>query len=150
MSSERERHRGRLFENKDKRKPSQPDMQGTGQLDGKPYAISAWDREDQLVLSFAPPRTGKNTYPPEEFRGALDPAPRRGKKGSDGPPPLWVGEIDGEEGAFSVRAFEKQGKSGSYLTLELDGIARAEPAPTPEPEPAPEPATLSDSHPSFD
>jgi len=120
MSSERERNRGRLFDNRDKSKPSQPDMQGDGQIGGKPYAISAWKREDQLVLSLATPRPGTNTYPPEEFRGALDPAPRR-RGGTDADSaPLWTGDIVGADGTYAVRAYEKQGKSGPYLTLELE------------------------------
>jgi hypothetical protein len=113
MSDEAQRDRGQLFDNRDKRKPSQPDMTGKGRVDGKPYAISAWMRDDQLVLSFAPPRSGTNTYPPEEFRGAL----ARGTEGDDGP--LWRGDISGDDGAFVVRAFQRMGKSGAYLTLEL-------------------------------
>ncbi|MBW2462724.1 MAG: hypothetical protein JRH11_13825 [Deltaproteobacteria bacterium] len=115
--------KGRLFENRDKRKPSQPDMQGEGRIDGKPYAIQAWIRENQLVLSFSPPRDGTNSYPPEEFRGALDPAPERRRGGDDGPAPTWTGDIAGDEGAFDVRAFEKQGKSGQYLDLVLQPAA---------------------------
>jgi hypothetical protein len=114
MSHDEERHRGQLFDNRDKRKPSQPDMQGKGRVNGKPYAISAWMRDEQLVLSFAPPRDKSNTYPPEELRGALDPA----SEGDDGP--AWRGGVSGDDGAFVVRAFQKVGKSGTYLTLELE------------------------------
>ena len=117
MSSQKERSRGKLFENKDKKKPSQPDMQGDGQIAGKPYAITAWERNSQLVLSIAPPREGTNTYPPEEFRGTLDPTNRGQRKAHDGA--VWVGGIQGDEGSYDVRAFQKEGKSGAYLTLEL-------------------------------
>lgn len=117
MSNERERHRGRLFENRDKKKPSQPDMQGDGRIGGKAYAITAWEREDQLVLSLAAPRSGTNTYPPEEFRGALEHAHAKADKGEG---PLWAGDIAGEEGTYAVRAYQRQGKSGAYLDLELE------------------------------
>ncbi len=117
--------RGRLFENRDKRKPSQPDMQGNGRIDGKTYAIQAWMREEQLVLSFSPPRDGTNSYPPEEFRGALDRTPEWQRDHDDGPTLLWTGDIAGDEGAYGVRAFEQQGKSGQYLELKLEPTAAA-------------------------
>lgn len=124
MSNEK-RHRGQLFDNQDKRKPSQPDMQGDGFVGGKRYAISAWKREDQLVLSLAPPRDGSNKYPPEEFRGALDPSSGKSKTESDA---LWSGDIEGDEGTYAVQAFEKLGKSGAYLRLELQLTEPAAPA----------------------
>ena len=124
MSSSKDRDRGRLFDNKDKRKPSQPDMQGDGRIGGKNYAITAWIRDEELHLSLAPPRDGSNTYPPEEFRGVLEAAPRA-KKGAEGPAPVWLGDIDGEELTYNVKAFSQQGKSGSYLSLELvEGIRK--------------------------
>lgn len=118
MSSSKDRDRARLFDNKDKRKPSQPDMQGDGRIGGKNYAITAWIRDDELHLSLAPPRDGSNTYPPEEFRGVLETAPRA-KKGAEGPAPVWQGDIDGEELTYAVKAFSQQGKSGNYLSLEF-------------------------------
>jgi hypothetical protein len=119
MSNESARNRGRLFDNRNKGKPSQPDMQGDGRIDGKPYAILAWKRDDQLVLSFAAPRADKNANAPEEFRGALDPAPAQ-RGGGEDPTPVWTGDIIGSGGSFAVRAFEQEGKSGRYLSLELD------------------------------
>jgi hypothetical protein len=113
MSNEEERHRGQLFDNRDKRKPSQPDMQGKGRVGGQPYAISAWIREGRLVLSFEPPRTKSNAPPTGELRGTLD----RASESEDGP--LWRGDVAGEDASFVVRAFQKTGKSGAYLTLEL-------------------------------
>lgn len=134
MSTERSnRDRGSLFENKEKRKPSQPDMQGDCSLGGAPYEIRAWRREDQLTVTVAPPRKDQNTYPPDAFRGALDKvdAPK-GKRGAeDEPTPAWSGEIEGDEARYLVRAFEKQGKSGSYLTLGFERLEKIK-APTPE------------------
>lgn len=126
MSSEQQnRNKGRLFENAEKKKPSQPDMRGDCTLDGAPYEIQAWQREEQLTLTVAPPREG-NTYPPEAFRGALEPAPSgRGAAKESGEAPLWVGSIAGNEGSYSVQAFKKQGKSGSYLTLTFEPVAAA-------------------------
>ena len=99
-------------------------MQGDGRIGGKNYAITAWIRDEELHLSLAPPRDGSNTYPPEEFRGVLEAAPRA-KKGAEGPAPVWLGDIDGEELTYNVKAFSQQGKSGSYLSLELvEGIRK--------------------------
>lgn len=125
MSNE-QRHRGQLFDNVDKRKPSQPDMQGNGFVGGKRYAISAWKRDDQLVLSLAPPREGSNQYPPEAFRGALDASATKGRQQSDA---LWTGGITGEEASYAVQAFEKVGKSGAYLRLELQVAEASTPTP---------------------
>lgn len=123
MSNEK-RHRGQLFDNPDKRKPSQPDMEGDGFVGGKRYAITAWKRENQLVLSLAPPRDRSNKYPPEEFRGALDAV-----RSKDSEAALWSGDIEGDDGTYAVQAFEKQGKSGAYLRLELEQRAATPLAP---------------------
>ncbi len=136
MSNDRStRDRGNLFENTQKQKPSQPDFQGDCVVDGTPYEIRGWRREDQLTISLAPPRGDKNTYPPDVFRGALDAAPpkparasARGAKDA-APTPAWSGDIASEEAAYTVRAFEKQGKSGMYFTLSferLENPARSE------------------------
>lgn len=109
------RNRGRLFGNADKRKPSQPDMRGECTIDGTSYEILGFLRQDQLELTVAPARGDKNTYPPDAFRGSLDPAPKARR--NDDEAPVWVGSIAGEESRFEVRAFQKQGKSGPYLTL---------------------------------
>ena len=123
MASEHTRNRGSLFQNADKRKPSQPDMRGDCTLDGAPYDIQAWRRDDQLALALAPARGAKNEHPPDAFRGALDPAPKtRGEE----PTPVWIGDIQGEDGSYTVRAFQKQGKSGPYLTLSFEPAAPAE------------------------
>jgi hypothetical protein len=124
MSTERsQRDRGSLFENKEKRKPSQPDMQGDCSIGGTPYEIRAWRREEQLTIGVAPPRRDQNTYPPDAFRGALDPvaAKPKSKRNADAEPtPSWSGEIDGDEARYIVQAFEKQGKSGTYFTLSFE------------------------------
>ncbi len=113
----KDRHRGQLFDNKNKRKPSQPDMEGEGRIAGKPYTISAWKRDKLLVLSLAPPRErGSNAYPPEAFKGALNPAKGRIAENT----PVWTGDISGDEGIYAVRAYQRQGKSGPFLSLELD------------------------------
>lgn len=103
------RNRGSLFENGDKRKPSQPDLRGDCAIDGQTYDIQAWRRDERISLTIAPTRgKKKNTYPPDAFRGALDPAAE-----SD----TWVGDITGDEVSYTVRASEKEGKSGKYLSL---------------------------------
>jgi hypothetical protein len=118
MSSEQNtRNRGSLFQNNDKRKPSQPDMRGDCTIDGTAYDMQAWKREEQLTLTLAPARGDQNTYPPDAFRGALDPAPKSSGRAKAEPGPAWMGDIGGDEGSYSVRAFQKQGKSGPYLTL---------------------------------
>lgn len=129
MSNERTRDRGNLFENTQKRKPSQPDMQGDCSIAGVNYEIRAWRRDDQLTLSLAPPRGDQNTYPPEVFHGALDAVPVKPVRANPraaaaaapaAPVPAWVGDIESEEVAYTVRAFEKQGKSGLYFTLSFE------------------------------
>ena len=135
MSNERTRDRGNLFEYAQKQKPSQPDFHGDCTIDGTAYEIRGWHREDQLALSLAPPRGDKNTFPPDAFRGALDPAPTkparanpRGAKDSSTEPAAprlaWSGDIVGDEAAYTVRAFEKQGKSGMYFTLSFERIEK--------------------------
>ncbi|MGE0787690.1 MAG: hypothetical protein AB7S26_18590 [Sandaracinaceae bacterium] len=123
MSNDRARNRGSLFTNADKRKPSQPDMQGDWVIDGTPYDARAWNRDEELALQIAPPRGDRNTYPPDAFRGTLTLAPK-GRKRDDGPSPTYVGVIEGDEGAYTVSAFEKQGKSGRYLTVSFEKLDR--------------------------
>ena len=95
-------------------------------IDGTAYEIRGWHREEQLALSLAPPRGDKTTFPPDVFRGALDPSPaakpvRKGAKQPDaGPRMAWSGNIISDEAAYTVRAFEKQGKSGIYWTLTFE------------------------------
>jgi hypothetical protein len=136
MSNERTRDRGNLFEYAQKLKPSQPDFHGDCTIDGTAYEIRGWHREEQLALSLAPPRGDTNKFPPEVFRGALDPAPpkparanSRGSKHSSkepaaAPTPAWSGDIVSDEAAYTVRAFEKQGKSGMYFTLSFERIEK--------------------------
>ena len=136
MSNERPRDRGNLFEYAQKQKPSQPDFHGDCTIDGTAYDIRGWHREDQLALSLAPPRGDKNTFPPDVFRGALDPAPakparansrgakERSKEDAGAPTPAWSGDIVSDEAAYTVRAFEKQGKSGMYFTLSFERIEK--------------------------
>ena len=130
MSNEATADRGKLFEYAQKQKPSQPDFHGDCSIDGTAYEIRGWRREDQLALSLAPPRVDTNKFPPEVFRGALDPAPpkpARAKRSKDSssdpaeaPTPAWSGTIVSDEVAYIVRAFEKQGKSGMYFTLSFE------------------------------
>jgi len=130
MSNDRTRNRGNLFEYEKKQKPSQPDFHGNCTIDGIEYEIRGWHREDQLALSLAPPRGDKNTFPPDVFRGVLDPAPpkpaRASKKGTEPTVavPAWSGDIVSDEAAYTVRAFEKQGKSGLYFTLTFERIEK--------------------------
>lgn len=129
---ERTRDRGNLFEYEQKQKPSQPDFHGTCTIDGVSYEIRGWHREEQLALTLAPPRGEKNTVPPDVFRGVLDPAPpkprTKGTPKDTAPTPAWSGDIVSDETAYTVRAFEKQGKSGLYFTLSFERIEK--PAPT--------------------
>jgi hypothetical protein len=132
MSNERTRDRGNLFENTQKKKPSQPDMQGDCTIDTTAYEIRGWRRGDQLALSLAPPRGDQNTYPPDVFRGALDAAPARparssarGAKPAEAvAAPAWAGDIASDDVAYTVRAFEKQGKSGLYFTLSFERLEK--------------------------
>jgi hypothetical protein len=137
MSDERTRDRGKLFENEQKRKPSQPDLQGDCTIGGTTFEIRAWRREDQLAISLAPPRGDQNTYPPDVFRGALDAAPARSARasaraGSEGvPTAAWSGDIESDEAAYTVRAFEKQGKTSTYFTLSFDRVEKSTQTETP-------------------
>lgn len=137
MSNERTRDRGNLFEYAQKQKPSQPDFHGDCTIDGTSYEIRGWHREGRMTLSLAPPRGDKNTFPPDVFRGALDPAPPKPARGSKAkqndpdaaPTPVWSGDIVSDDAAYTVRAFEKQGKSGMYLTLTFERTEKpAQPA----------------------
>lgn len=117
------RDRGSLFHNDEKRKPSQPDMRGDCTIAGAAYDMRAWRREEQLSLTLAPARGDQNAYPADAFRGALDPASRASARSSDeGAAPAWVGNVVGDEQTYAVRAFQKQGKSGPYLTLYFEAI----------------------------
>ena len=132
MSHEHTRDRGKLFEYAEKQKPSQPGFHGDCTIDGTDYEIRGWRRAEQLAISLAPPRGDKNTIPPDVFRGQLDPAPakparasKRGPKEVDAVPiPAWSGDIVSDEAAYTIRAFEKQGKSGLYFTLSFERIAK--------------------------
>jgi hypothetical protein len=131
--SEPNRDRGKLFEYAEKQKPSQPAFHGDCVIDGTAYEIRGWHREAQLAISLAAPRVDTNKYGNDLFRGNLDPAPpkpvAKGGKGKKGksepepagdPTPAWTGTIIGDETAYVVRAFEKQGKSGIYWTLSFE------------------------------
>ncbi len=112
------RNRGSLFENAEKRKPSQPDLRGECAIDGATYDMQGWRRDDQISLTIAPTRGDRNTYPADAFRGALDPAPKRSRNDDEeGEAPAFVGDVVGDEHRYTVRAFRKQGKSGPYLSL---------------------------------
>jgi hypothetical protein len=130
MSNDRTRNRGNLFEYAQKQKPSQPDFHGDCTIEGTEYEIRGWHREDQLALGLAPPRGDTNKFPPDAFRGALDPAPARAStRGSKATEPAvavpaWSGNIVGDEAAYAVRAFAKQGKSGPYFTLTFERIEK--------------------------
>jgi hypothetical protein len=143
MANERIRDRGNLFANTQKQKPSQPDFQGDCTIDGNAYEIRGWRREDQLSISLAPPRGDQNTYPPDAFRGALEAAPTKPvARNARGPQetvatPAWSGDITGDEAAYTVRAFEKQGKSGMYFTLSFERLEKPAPGDEPvEPDPS--------------
>jgi hypothetical protein len=129
--NERTRDRGNLFEYAQKQKPSQPDFHGDCTIDGISYEIRGWHREEQLALTLAPPRGDKNTFAPDVFRGALDPAPPKSRSKSapkeTEPTPAWSGNIVSDETAYAVRAFEKQGKSGLYFTLSFERIEKPAP-----------------------
>ncbi|MBL9015096.1 MAG: hypothetical protein JNL83_13015 [Myxococcales bacterium] len=120
--------RGKLFEYAQKPKPSSPDFHGDCTIDGTAYELRGWHRDGQLALGLAPPKGDSNKIKPDVFRGALDPAPPkppRGKKDKappvdEEPVPAWSGMIVSDEAAYLVRAFEKQGKSGTYFTLAFE------------------------------
>jgi hypothetical protein len=132
MSNERTRDRGNLFENKDKKKPSQPDFQGDCMIDGTAYEIRGYRREDHLTINLAPPRGDHNTYPPDVFRGTFEAVPvkpvRANPRAAAQPvvaSPSWVGDIVSDDAAYAVKAFEKQGKSGLYFTLSFERLEKA-------------------------
>jgi hypothetical protein len=122
MSNDRMRDRGNLFPSADKKKPSQPELFGDCVIDKVAYEIRGWHREEQLALSIAPPRGDRNTYPPDVFRGSLEAVVTKPAK--RGAPvevaPAWSGEIESDDAAYKVQAFEKQGKSGQYFTLSFE------------------------------
>jgi hypothetical protein len=130
MSNEARRDRGNLFENTDKKKPSQPDFQGDCTIDSVAYEIRGYRRNDQLTLNLAPPRGDRNTYPPDVFKGALEAAPpakksgRGGKDANAAPTPAWTGEIESEDARYAIKGFEKQGKSGLYYTLSFERLEK--------------------------
>ncbi|MBA3540041.1 MAG: hypothetical protein H0T79_10465 [Deltaproteobacteria bacterium] len=135
MSNERTRDRGNLFQNAQKQKPSQPDFQGDCTINGTAYEIRGWRRNEQMTVGLAPPRGDRNTYPPDVFKGALDaapPKPTRGKAAAaakDAPPtPAWFGDIVSDEAAYKITAFEKQGKSGLYYTLNFERLEKPTPS----------------------
>ncbi len=138
MANERSPDRGNLFENTQKKKPSQWDLQGDCTIDGVAYEIRGWRREEQMTVTLAWPRGDRNTYPPDVFRGALDPAPaptRPARPGGRGPHavndapavavPAWAGDITSDDATYTLRAFEKQGKSGTYFTLSFARLERS-------------------------
>ena len=135
MSNEARRDRGNLFENTDKKKPSQPDFQGDCTIDSVAYEIRGYRRDDELTINLAPPRGYRNTYPPDVFKGSLEAAPpvRKGGKGnkdaSAAPPPAWTGAIESDEARYGIKAFEKQGKSGLYYTLSFERLEKKAPEP---------------------
>lgn len=120
--------RGKFFTNPDKKKPSQPDVFGDCVIDEVALEIRGFKRGEELALHIAPPRGDKNTYPPDTFRGSLDPVerpvPPKGKKGAPppetGPVVAWRGVIVGEEVAYQLTATEKQGKSDVYWVLTFE------------------------------
>lgn len=130
MSQERSRDRGNLFEHAHKQRPSQPGFHGDCTIDGVTYEIRGWRREERLAISLAPPRGDKNTFPPDVFRGELDPAPAKAARAGarapkdTAPTPAWSGDIVSGDAAYTVRAFEKQGKTSLYFTLSFERIEK--------------------------
>ena len=125
--------RGKFFTNPEKKKPSQPDVFGDCVIDGVAYEIRGHKRGEELALQIAPPRGDKNTYPPDVFRGSLDPVERpkapKGKKGAaaapeSGPVVAWRGVIVSEDAAYQITATEKQGKTDVYWTLSFEKTAK--------------------------
>ncbi len=140
MANEHTQDRGKLFTNAEKQKPSQPDFQGDCTINGTAYEIRGWRRaDDELTVSLAPPRGDRNTYPPDVFKGSLEAAPPKPKPSKREPKeapvaaPAWTGDIVSDEAAYTIRAFEKQGKHGLYYTLTFERIEK--PAKPPEPSP---------------
>jgi hypothetical protein len=133
MSNVQPPDRGNLFENHQKKKPSQPDVHGDCVIDTTAYEIRGWLRGDQLAVSFAAPRGEHNTYPPDRFRGALDAVPSRGgsrsKHAEVVATPAWAGKIASDDAIYMVRAFEKQGKSGMYFALSFERLEKASDSP---------------------
>ena len=128
------RDRGNLFEYAQKQKPSQPGFHGDCTVDGTAYELRGWLREERMTISLAPPRGDKNTFPPDVFRGVLDPAPVRSARAiAKDPTPYaaWTGDIVSDTAAYTVRAFEKQGKSGPYFSLTFEKIEKPPQAPRP-------------------
>ncbi len=141
----RTQDRGNLFEYAQKQKPSQPDFHGDCSIDGTAYEIRGWHREEQLAMTLAPPRGDKNTFPPDVFRGVLEPAPPKPARAKNAPKetaptPAWSGDIVRDAAAYTVRAFEKQGKSGLYFTLSFERIEK----PAPEASQWDEPSDVED------
>ena len=127
MANEYTRNRGNLFENVAKTKPSQPDFQGDCTVDSVAYEIRGYRREGQISVTLAPPRGDRNTYPPDVFRGSLEEVPAKPtRKGvpKDTTQPAWVGTIKSDDAEYAARAFEKQGKSGMYFTLQFEPIEK--------------------------
>jgi hypothetical protein len=149
MSSEATRDRGKLFTNAEKKKPSQPDLQGDCTIDQVDYEIRGYRRGEDLTVNLAPPRGDKNTYPPDVFKGTLDPVEKpkapKGKKGAPAAPPelglAWVGIIVSEDAAYRLSATEKQGKTDIYWTLSFERVEK----PTAESEWVDDAAETSDS-----
>jgi hypothetical protein len=135
MSNEHRPDHGKLFENKDKKKPSQPDMLGECSLGGVAFEIRGWKRgDDELEVALAPPRGDRNTYPPDVFKGTFQAVPQKTAKQrakETVQAPLWKGELESDDAAYNVLAFEKQGKSGPYLTLTFEKTEKTA-RPTPE------------------
>lgn len=132
MTSEATRDRGKLFTNAEKKKPSQPDLQGDCTIDRVDYEIRGYRRGDAITVHLAPPRGDKNTYPPDVFKGTLEPVERpkapKGKKGAPAPAAVlglaWVGVIVSADAAYRLSATEKQGKSDLYWTLGFERVER--------------------------
>lgn len=132
MSSEATRDRGKMFANPEKKKPSQPDIQGDCVIDQVAYEIRGFRRGEELMVHLAKPRGDKNTYPPDVFKGTLDavekPKAPKGKKGAPVSAPelglAWVGTIVSEDAAYRLSATEKQGKTDVYWTLGFERVER--------------------------
>lgn len=132
MSSEATRDRGKLFTNADKKKPSQPDVQGDCTIAKVDYEIRGYRRGEELTVHLAPPRGDKNTYPPDVFRGTLEavekPKAPKGKKGAPAPAAelglAWQGIIVSDDAAYRLSATEKQGKTDIYWVLSFEAVEK--------------------------